>query len=438
MPNSYKKPKKREPIQSVKGMKDILDDEFFTYQGFFEKASEVAIYYGFKPIQTPILEKEEIFLRTVGEYTDIVQKEIYKVKTKGKDRLVLRPEGTAGIMRSYIEHGMHTLPQPVMLFYYGPFFRHENPQKGRQRQLQQFGVEIIGTDKSIADVIVIKVMLSILEEAGINNVVIDINSLGDKECRNEYKKALTAYFKHHVAKLNIHEKDLIKNNPLRLLDSKNPEITKLLEDAPASMDYLTSESKQHFKEVLECLGRIEIPFRINSNLVRGLDYYSRTVFEIVIEKEEENDDKTRIEIGGGGRYDHLARTLGHRKDIPGVGGALGVSRLISLGLCKNLKPRILKKPKVFFIQFGFEAKLKSLAVIEILRKARFTVKKSLSKDSLTAQLGMAEHLNIPWVIILGQKEVLENNVIVRNMKDHSQKTIKMDELPDYIKKIIAK
>lgn len=430
---------KKELIQTVKGMRDIRDNEFFSYQGFFEKASEVALYYGFKPIQTPILEREEIFTHTAGEFTDIVQKEIYSLRTKGGDKLVLRPEGTASIMRAYIEHGMHTLPQPVMLFYYGPYFRHENPQKGRQREFQQFGIEVLGTDKSIADALVIKTLIAVLEEAGIcENITLDINSLGDKECRQAYKKALTTYFKKHVGKLTADEKEVLKNNPLRLLDSKNPEVIKLKEEAPESMDYLTGASKQHFKELLECLDCLEIPYRINSNLVRGLDYYSRTVFEIVLEKEEENGEEIRIELGGGGRYDYLAKAMGHKKDIPSTGGALGVSRIISLGLGKNLKPRILKKPKVFFIQLGFEAKLKSLSVIEILRKARLTVQQSLSKDSLTVQLGMAERLNIPWVIILGQKEVIENSVIVRNMNDRSQKTVPIPELADYIKKVIAK
>ena len=429
----------KEIIQSVKGMKDIRDEEFFAYQGFFEKASEVALYYGFKPIQTPIIEREEIFTRTVGEYTDIVQKEIYSFRTKGgNDKLALRPEGTASIMRAYIEHGMHTLPQPVMLFYFGPFFRHENPQKGRQRELQQFGVEVLGTEKSIADAIVIKVLFAILEEAGINNVVLEINSLGDKECRNAYKKALTAYFKKYTDTLQAQEKEALKNNPLRLLDSKNPEVIKLKENAPESMDYLTGASKQHFKELIEYLDCLEIPYRINSNLVRGLDYYSRTVFEIVFEKSEGPEEEIRIELGGGGRYDYLAKAMGHKKDIQSVGGALGVSRIISLGLGKNLKPRILKKPKVFFIQLGFEAKLKSLSVIEVLRKAKMTVQQSLSKDGLTVQLAMAERLEIPWVIILGQKEVLENSVIVRNMNDRSQKTIPIPELAEYIKKIVAK
>jgi len=433
--------KKEGPVQSVKGMRDLLSDEFFSLEGFFEKASEIALYYGFQPIQTPLIEREEAFLRTVGEYTDIVQKETYTFRTKGGDRLILRPEGTAGVMRAYIEHGMHTLPQPVMLFYYGPFFRHENPQRGRQRQFQQFGIEVLGIDKSVADAITIRVLLTILEEAGLKDIIVEINSLGDKECRSQYKKALYAYFKRHIGKLSANEKELLKNNPLRLLDSKNPDIIPLKEKAPEAMDYLTGASKEHFKEVLEYLDTLKIPFRINSNLVRGLDYYSQTVFEFVLEKEEETEkgkESVRIELGGGGRYDYLAKMLGAKKDIPSVGGALGVSRIISLGYGTHLKPRILKKPRVFFIQLGFEAKLQSLGVIEILRKAKLPVRQSLSKDGLSVQLGIAERLKISWVLILGQKEVLEESIIVRNMEDRSQQTVKIADLADYIKKVIAK
>tara|TARA_Y100000310_G_C20672541_1_gene811106 strand:- start:300 stop:1631 length:1332 start_codon:yes stop_codon:yes gene_type:complete len=430
---------KIEDLKTPKGMHDIIGDDYFSYQGFIEKAQEIALYYGFSPIETPILEKGEIFTRTIGDFTEIIQKEMYTLRTKGGDKLAMRPEGTASVMRAYVEHGMRTLPQPVMLFYSGPFFRHENPQRGRLREFRQFGLEVIGTDKSIADVIVIKVFSTILEEAGMSNLCVDINSLGDKECRSAYKKALTAYFRKYVGSLNTHEKELLRYNPLRLLDSKRGELQEIIEEAPESVDSLNAASKQHFKEVLEYLDSLDIAYNINSRLVRGLDYYSRTAFEFIENPADDNpSDEPPLALGGGGRYDYLAKALGARKDIPGVGGAIGIDRIIMHDTGKKLRPRILKKPKVFFIQLGFEAKLKSLGVIEILRKAHLPVKQSLGKDSLTVQLGIAEKTEIPWVIILGQKEVIEDSVIVRNMSDRSQKTVLIKDLPDYIKQVIAK
>src|SRR3989304_3965643 len=192
---------KKETISSPKGMRDIIRDEYYNYQGLFEKPQGVPIYYGFKPIETPILEHEEVFTSGVGAGTDIVDKEMYSLKTKGGDKLALRPEATAAVMRAYIEHGMQSLPQPVMLYYYGPFFRHDNPQKGRLRELRQFGVEIIGTEKSIADAMIIKIIHLILEESGAKNLLVDINSIGDKECRSHYLKELNSYYKKNISSI---------------------------------------------------------------------------------------------------------------------------------------------------------------------------------------------------------------------------------------------
>jgi histidyl-tRNA synthetase len=218
----------------------------------------------------------------------------------------------------------------------------------------------------------------------------------------------------------------------------------LKEEAPESINYLSGPEKQHFKEVLEYLDCLDIDYKINSTLVRGLDYYSRTVFEITEAQEEESEEenkgeeKSRLELAGGGRYNYLSKSIGWKKEIPAVGGSIGVDRILMQENIHKLSPRIIKKPKVFFIQLGFEAKLKSLKVIEILRKARVPIKQSLSKDSLSQQLAMAEKQNIPWVVILGQKEVMDNTVIVRNMKDRSQKTVSIDKLSAYAKDIIAK
>lgn len=423
---------KKEILSSPKGMRDIMNEEYYLFQGFFEKAQEIAIYYGFKPIETPVLEHEEVFTSAIGVGTDVVDKEMYTLRTKGGDHLALRPEHTAGTMRAYIEHGMQNEPQPVMLYAYGPMFRHDNPQKGRYRQFWMFDLDALGSEKSIIDALIIKTAMVTLEECGAINLSVDINSIGDKECRNGYIRELTNYYKKHLTNLPAIDRERLKTNPLRILDSKEEKTKEINEGAPDALSSLCHDCKKHFKEVLEYLEEMGIAYTINKNLVRGLSYYTRTVFEIQSEPDENGNT---MALGGGGRYDYLARFLGSKKDVPAMGMAFGVDRIIASPWYKKLSPRILKKPKMYFIQLGFDAKLKSLNVIEILRKAHIPIAQSLSKDSLGAQLAIAEKLKIPYTIIFGQKEALENSVIVRNMENRSQETIKLKNLLDYLKEL---
>jgi len=433
------KPKKikEEDIASPKGMRDLLDKEFYAYQGFAEKASEIAIYYGFRPVETPILERETVFTSSLGVGTDIRDKEMYTLKTKGGDHLVMRPEGTAAIMRAYIQNGMQALPQPVMLYNYGSFFRHENPQRGRLREFRQFGLEILGTSKSIADALIIRTMTLILEEAGFKNLSVNINSIGDKECRGTYQRALVNYYKKHNDAICADCRERIKTNPLRLLDCKAEKCQELKANAPTPIESLCNDCRHHFKEVIEYLEAMNIAYRIDNNLVRGLDYYTRTVFEITETPTETAEDGAEqpapLSLGGGGRYDYLAKALGSKKDVSAVGGAIGVDRIIMSPSHKVLDPRILKKPKVYFIQLGSEAKLKSFAIIETLRKARIPMAQALSKDGLGQQLAIAERSGAPYTIIFGQKEAMDDTVIVRNMETRSQETVKLTELPDFVK-----
>lgn len=420
-------------LSSPKGMRDLINEEYYNFQGFFEKAQEVAVYYGFKPIETPMLEHEEIFTSGIGEGTDIVDKEMYNLKTKGGDHLALRPEHTAPLMRAYIEHGMQNTPQPVMLYQYGPVFRHDKPQAGRYRQFWQFDLDSLGSEKSIMDAIVIKTAISILEEAGAENLSVDINSIGDKECRNGYIRELANYYKKHINHLPSIDRERLKTNPLRILDSKEEKTKEINENAPDSISFLCSPCKKHFKEVLEYLEEMNIPYNINKNLVRGLSYYTRTVFEIIEQDGEE--DGAPLALGGGGRYDYLARQIGGKKDVPAIGFSMGVDRIVGAKWYKKLSPRIIKKPKIYFIQLGSEAKLKSLNIIEILRKAHIPIAQSLSKDSLGSQLSIAEKLAIPYALIFGVKEALDNSVIVRNMKNRSQETVKLSKLLEYLKEI---
>ena len=425
------KREKMQELQTPKGMRDIMNEEYYSFQGFFEKAQEIAMYYGFKPIETPILENEEVFTSAIGEGTDIVDKEMYTLRTRGGDHLALRPEHTAALVRAYVEHGMQSMPQPVMFYQYGPVFRHDKPQRGRYRQLWQFDLDSLGSEKSIMDALVIKVGMNILEEAGAENLSVDINSIGDKECRNVYLRELTSYYRKHINSLGSIDRQRLKTNPLRILDSKEEKTVAVNEGAPDSVSFLCVPCKKHFKEILEYLEEMNINYTINKNLVRGLSYYTRTVFEII----EKDSDGTLMSIAGGGRYDYLAKQIGGKKDVPAVGFSIGVDRIIASSWYKKLSPRIIKKPKMYFIQLGAEAKLKSLNVIDILRKAHIPIAQALSKDSLGSQLAIAEKVGIPYTLIFGVKEALDNSVIVRDMSNRSQETVKLTKWLEYLKEI---
>ena len=427
-----KKKSKKDLLAAPRGMRDIMGEEYYAQQGFFEKAQEIAEYYGFKPIKTPVVEHAEIFEKGAGAGSDIVEKEMYTFKTKGRDYLAMRPEGTAAVMRAYVEHGMKSWPQPVMLYYFEPMFRHEKPQRGRYRQHHQFGLEILGTPKSVADAIIIKTTLTILEAAGAKNLFVDVNSIGDKDSRADYLKELKAYYRKHINQLAAIDRERLKTNPLRVLDSKEEKTIEVNAGAPDSVSSLSNSSKKHFKELLEYLEEMSVSYRINKSLVRGLDYYSETVFEVMEEAKEEGAKP--LAICGGGRYDYLANAIGHNKDVPGVGVGIGAERVIGSDWWKGLNPRNVKKPKLYFIQLGFDAKLKSLNIVEMLRKAGIPIAQSLSKDSLSGQLATAEKAGVKAVLIFGQKEATEGTIIVRNMEKRAQDTVPVEELVAYLRK----
>lgn len=430
-------------LQKVKGFRDIWGQEYFRQKGAIEKCEDVALYYGFSPLEIPMVEFTDSYERGVGEETDIVSKELFSMSTKGGDKISMRPEFTAGVMRAYIENGWSSVPQPVMVYNYGPIFRHDKPQKGRYREFKQFNLEMLGTEKAIADAMVIKTSVAMLEEIGIQDVTVEINSIGDKESRKKFIKDLTTYYKKLNNKICANCRERLKTSPLRLLDCKEEQCQQFKKDAPKPMNSLNPESKKHFKEVLEYLEGTGVNYNINHHLVRGLDYYTHTVFEFektfIEEKETSNGKIEKIEktlsIGGGGRYDYLGKIMGSKKDVPAVGVSLGIDRVLLMPGTENVESKLQKRPKVFFVQIGLEAKLHSLSIVEMLRKARIPMAQSLSKDSLAVQLGMAERLEVPYVLIFGQKEAMENVVIVRNMSNHSQETIDIDKVVDYIKKL---
>jgi len=415
-----KKPK----FQTPTGMHDILPEEERYFQKIYEVCQDVANFYQFQKIETPILEETELFSRGVGLSTDIVQKQMFSLRTKGGDLLTLRPEGTAPIVRAFIQQGMFNLPQPVKLWYFGPFFRYEHPQAGRFRQFWQFGFEILGEESPVIDTQIIQIFYNILREIRLKKLIIDINSIGDSQCRPYYKKLLVSYFKSREMALCADCRRRLRENPLRILDCKEEKCQRIINQAPQMIDHLCESCHSHFKEVLEFLDEIELPYHLNPYLVRGLDYYTKTVFEIY---DESPEGKTLGALAGGGRYDALAKLLGG-KDTPGCGGAGGVERIISSMEAKQLRLKKEREPEIFLAQLGNLAKRKSLKLLEDFRKAKIQIAESFGRDSLKAQLARADKLGVKYTLILGQQEALEETIIIRDMKTGQQGTVKLEKV----------
>jgi len=419
-------------FQSPTGMHDILPEDQFYFQKFYNAASSVASFYGFEKIETPILEDAELFSRGVGTSTDIIEKQMYVLRTRGGDYLALRPEFTAGVTRAYIEHGMFNMPQPLKFYSFGPLFRSEKPQAGRYRQFHQFNLEVFGEQNSVMDAQLIQIFYNILTELKFKNLVIEVNSIGDSQCRPYYKKLLSNYFKSRESSLCADCRRRIKENPLRVLDCKEEKCQPVKAQAPQIVDHLCEPCKSHFKEVLEFLDELDLPYRLNPYLVRGLDYYTETVFEIFEETEEGEKMGSLV---GGGRYDGLVRLLGG-KDTPACGAAAGVERIVET-LKTRMKKEVLPQQQgrgVFLAQLGGFAKRKSLKLFEELRKAKVPVAESFGRDSLKTQLRIADKYQVPYALIIGQKEALEDSVLIRDMKTGKQDSVKLDKAVLEIKK----
>jgi histidyl-tRNA synthetase len=428
---NQKKPVKKEKeakpsaFQSPKGMHDILPSDWPFWDKAYKATKDVADFYNFSRIETPILENVDLFIRGVGEATDIVEKEMFVFKTKGGDKLALRPEFTASVVRSYLENGLHRLPQPLKLYYFGPVFRHEKPQAGRYRQFNQLGFEILGGEGDpIYDSQVIISAYRFLEELKAKNLMVQVNSIGCRVCRPNYKKKLVEYYKNQdICK----ECDVrLGKNPFRLLDCKN-EVCQLIKlNAPSILDSLCVTCKKHFKETLEYLDEVNIPYTLNPYLVRGLDYYNRTVFEIFREGSD-------LAIAGGGRYDYLSEMLGG-KPTPATGVSIGLERVVEM-LKADLKDQQIKvKPKIFLVHVGEMTKKRALLLIEEFRKANMPIMETLGKDSLSAQLERAGKMNSPFALILGQKEAYEGSIILRDMSTGVQESIPLSKIVEEIKR----
>ena len=421
MPKKFKTPS---------GMHDI----FGNYYNYLEKVRNIACKtakdYGFGGIETPIIEDTEVFTRGVGEETDIVEKEMYTFKTKGNDKVSLRPEGTAPVMRAYIQHNLYTSPQPVKFFYFAPFFRYERPQAGRYRQFWQFGLESIGKGGPIVDAQIIKAVHSIFKEMGIETVV-SINNMGDAKCREDFKKSLKKYLKKEASSLCSDCKRRMKKNPLRVLDCKK--CVKIKENAPQIVDYICKKCCEDFKSVLEFLEEVGVPYDLDPFLVRGFDYYTGTVYEFFTQAKENEEP---LALGGGGRYDGLSTMLGD-EERPATGVAIGIERLI-LAMKENGVSAKEENPQVFIAQLGDLAKKKSLRIFEELKGAKVSVAESFGQDSLKSQMNRADRMGAQITLIIGKEEAAEDRMILRDMDSGEQEKIKTEDAVKEVKKRLNK
>ncbi len=435
--------KSKKTYQKPKGTFDILPED----QKYWEKVRKVikhiALGYSFERIDTPIFENSELFTASVGNASDVVEKQMYMFKSKGGDSFALRPEGTAGIMRAYLENGLFNAPQPTKLYYVGPMFRYEQPQAGRYRQFHQAGFEIIGDQDAIYDAQIINIFVVACAELGLKNLNVEVNSIGCTKCRPTYRTQLLRYYRARSIKLCKDCKRRMKENPLRILDCKEEKCEQLKVHAPNLIDHLCQECHDHFKLVLEYMDELEIPYSLNAHLVRGFDYYTKTVFEVFLEDEhaeggaEKTHQRSKLALGGGGRFDNLAKALGGR-DVPAVGAGMGMERIIGVMKRQSVKVSSVWKPDVFLVQLGALSKKKCLKLFEELRTSGIAVAEAFGKDSIQAQLKAADRSGVKLSLILGQKEAIDGVIIVRDMESGSQEAVSMEKVIKLIKEKLKK
>lgn len=393
-------------INLPRGTADILPGEVELWQYVEEKARNICGRYNYAEIRTPIFEHTQLFQRGVGETTDIVEKEMYTFMDKGERSITLRPEGTAAVVRSYVENKMYGAPrQPTKLFYIGPMFRYERPQAGRMRQFTQFGVEAIGAKDPAIDAEVISLVMQFYQELGLKDLRLEINSVGCSECRPKHKEALLAHLQDVKEQLGAEDQARLERNALRVLDSKDPKTQELTKDAPSILDYLCEDCTPHFQQLQHYLTEMDIPFVVNSRMVRGLDYYTQTAFEIMVE-----GIGAIGTICGGGRYNGLVADIGGQ-DMPGIGFALSIERLLLALQTQGIQLPIKRNIDCYLVVLGDKAKLKSVFLMQQWRAAGLKVDADYLQRNMKNQMKAANRLEAAYVAILGENE-LENNVVV--------------------------
>ena len=401
-------------FQAPRGTADHLPEDQKYWRYIESKAMDVAARFGFGRIDTPAFEDSNLFIRSVGEGTDIVEKEMYTFDDRGGDSITLRPEGTAPVCRAYLEHGMQNLPQPVRMYYFCPVFRYERPQAGRFRQHHQFGVEVLGDADPSVDAEVIEVAWDLMTGLDLTDINLLVNSVGDPQCRPAYVAKLREYYSEHKDKLCTDCKDRLDRNPLRLLDCKIEADHALGNDAPRSADNLCDNCSEHWNKLLKYLDAMQLPYLIDHRMVRGLDYYTRTVFEV-----QPLDGGGQSTICGGGRYDGLITELGGR-DTPGIGFATGLERL-TLNLKRSDVP-VPDEPSPHYLvaNVGDDARIAALELSVRLRRAGVGVILGSGSRGLRGQMRQANALEIPFALILGDDEIAKGEVMVRNMVTSDQ------------------
>ena len=412
-------------ITAIKGMNDILPGEIETWQFLEQSAREVFGCYGFSEIRTPVPEKTELFCRSIGETTDIVEKEMYTFLDKSENSLTLRPEGTAPVMRSFIQNRLYNLDPVTKLFYMGPMFRYERPQKGRYRQFHQLGVEVLGVEDAKIDAQVLAMLHQYFVRIGIAAVSLQINSLGCPACRPAYRESLIAYLKTRLPALCPECQRRYETNPLRVLDCKVSRCQEATVDAPAVIDHLCCDCEDHFGQVKKYLKSLDVPFSVNARMVRGLDYYVRTTFELVTDQLGAQNA-----VAAGGRYDGLVESLGGPA-LPGIGFAIGLERLV---LMKGEDKATAVSPQLFIAAIGAEASDQAFVLMSQLQAAGIRAEMDYMGKSLKAQMRRANKLNAAFTLILGEDELRSRQAQLKDMSTSSQTEIVLDDLVAQLKK----
>ncbi len=420
----------KKTFQAPRGTRDLLPDDQVYFDYLNSTFKNVVKAAGFRQITTPAFEDTNLFVRGVGKETDVVDKEMYSFVDKSNNSLTLRPEGTAPIVRSYLENGMQAWPQPVKLYYTMSMYRYDRPQAGRYREFWQYGLEMIGDKEPFADVMVISTAYRFYQKLGLaDHITLQLNSIGCQKCRPKYIKELTSFYKENEKKICNNCKSRVESNPLRLLDCKEAKCQALIEEAPQVINFLCTECHDHFKKVLELLDEINVTYEINPRLVRGLDYYTRTVFEFWTDR-----DGSQNALCGGGRYDNLVENFGG-KSTPALGFAGGTDRTIEF-IKSHPEIEILESRKVdiFVVQLGNEARKNCLKLLSSFWDEEVAAEGGLDKEGISGQLSHANRLQAKYALIIGQKEAYDQTVIIKEMASGNQETYPLDKIVKEIKK----
>jgi len=412
--------------KAPKGTKDVVPAESYKWHYLENTIRELTRLFGYREIRTPVFEHTELFERGVGDTTDIVQKEMYTFKDKGGRSITLKPEGTAGAVRAYIENNLYAEPQPIKVYYITPVFRYERPQAGRLREHHQFGVEVFGAPQASIDAEIILMAMTLFGRLGIKGLSLNINSIGCPKCRPEYHKALKEYLVEHLDELCSTCNTRFERNPLRILDCKEDKCKAVVKDAPVMLDYLCDECRNHFEDLKKFLTAAKIKYTVNPMIVRGLDYYTKTVFEII-----STDIGSQGTVCGGGRYDALVAECGG-PDVAGAGFGLGLERLLLVMENQGIKIPEPNACDVFFVTIDDNAKEKAFELILNCRASGISADMDHVGRSVKAQFKYANKIGSPYVCILGDDEIKNNMVKIKNMISGQEEIISQDKMIDYI------